>query len=515
MGRRSKRLKKKGKKSRKMKRQMGGQAVQASSTFTPKLNINTRTPSPGTFIANVDNWASYITSEESYNAVTLTFNIHNNTHDAIIGLTNLPDYSQPIAWFRIMNGLKYITIIEGSNTYTERSYRLETNFKLVYDGTTIKLFADNTLVNEGTYSGPVYLHLNIGNKDAGVTNLVFAPILNVGKFTPRLKEIAQTPPATFIAKQDGWNSFVTSVESYNAVTLTFNLSSSTNMDIGIGSSSVFHDDSRIAYFRSYNATGFFTVIKRGGLGGLRGCSTATDFILIYDGTTIKMYADSALVNEGTHSGPVHLYVRIANKNGGVRNLVFEPPSSIATTPAPIPGAKTAYNITVSRGINKIDAITFQKNVVTTRGWNTALYSATAITGNKSCYLTFKPGQTNAEFIIGLNDSPPSANPTNLTHSTGIARGFHIYGNGTFDIREGGSIVTTTSTTYSTSDIFGIMYDTINYTYIHKGTSFRITPAKNSNGNLPSQLYLDGSMFHPGTLIQSIYFGALNSCPATS
>jgi hypothetical protein len=340
-------------------------------------------------------------------------------------------------------------------------------------------------------------------------------------FTPKLQSMIHNPSGTFISTQNGlndWSSFVTSEESYNAVTLTFKLSSNTNVDIGIGSSSVFHDDSRIAYFKSWNATRVFTVIKPGGEVGHRECSTETTFKLVYDGATIKMSAGNAPINEGTHSGPVHLYVRIGNKDGGVTNLVFEPPSYLAATPAPIPGATTAYGLTGSANtINRIDAITFQKTKMTD-AWDSPLYSSSSIPGNKSCYLTFKPGQTTRQFIIGLNVSAPNESPTDDKHSISIDRGFHIYQNSTFDIRESGNgIVTSPSITYNSGDVFGIIYDTINYHYIRNGNLIKSTSARGSTGiaNLPSQLYLDGSIFSANTLIQNIYFGILNNCPASS
>ena len=90
-------------------------------------------------------------------------------------------------------------------------------------------------------------------------------------------------------------------------------------------------------------------------------------------------------------------------------------------------------------------------------------------------------------------------------------------NGVFVIREAGknyfeNIVPNTEGSYNTGDIFGIIYDTINFTYIKNGNSILTTRVPNAK---PEKLYLDGSMFHPGTLIQNVYFGVLNDCPATS
>jgi DNA-binding beta-propeller fold protein YncE len=196
------------------------------------------------------------------------------------------------------------------------------------------------------------------------------------------------------------------------------------------------------------------------------------------------------------------------------------PTNTVAIPAPISGASTSYSLTgPAATLNVIDPITFSKRGQVA-GWDTPLDSVLSVVGTKSCYLTFKPGQTTTSFIIGLNDVEASS-VTDLTHSLNIDYGFHMYSNGTFDIREAGrgnnNIVTSSPTAYNTGDIFGIIYDTINYTYIQNGNSIQVTPVKGTDGlkAAPINLYLDGSMYDPGTLIQNVYFGILNDCPATS
>ena len=204
-----------------------------------------------------------------------------------------------------------------------------------------------------------------------------------------------------------------------------------------------------------------------------------------------------------------LYVFDTNNNR-IRKITggnLPEPTSVNATLTAISGASTEYPI-VSHS-NKIDEITFQKLKRTT-AWDAPLYSNRSIPGDKSCYIAFKPGQITSEFIIGLNDSISTTNPTDLTHSTSIDRGFHMNkeGNGKFYITEFGAKIDGTDGTYEAGDVFNIIYDTTKFIYIKNGTRIKTTPLN----DIPTVLYLDGSMYDYKTIIENVYFGMLNNCP---
>ena len=218
-------------------------------------------------------------------------------------------------------------------------------------------------------------------------------------------------------------------------------------------------------------------------------SMPVGLLLDYDGVSLYVF------NTGT------------NKILKIKEDTVPEPTSIITTPTAISGASTEYPI-ISPS-NKIDEITFQKLKQTT-AWDASLYSNESIPGDKSCYISFKPGQITTQFIIGLNDSISTTNPTDLRHSFGIDRGFHMNkeGDGKFYIREFGAKVDGTDGTYVAGDVFNIIYDTTKFIYIKNGTRVRTIPVNSR----PTLLYLDGSMYEYGTIIQNVYFGKLNNCP---
>jgi len=203
-----------------------------------------------------------------------------------------------------------------------------------------------------------------------------------------------------------------------------------------------------------------------------------------------------------------LYVFDTNNNK-IRKITggnLSQSTSILNTPTAISNAIPDYSLTSPN--NRIDAITFQK-LRQTNVWDSPLYSEQNIPGDKSCYIAFKPGQTTAQFIIGLTDNVPSTSPTHLGHSTNIDHGFYMNKDGNFYIIEFGVKIDGTDGTYVVGDVFNIIYDITNFIYIKNGTTIKSMPVATTR---PRVLYLDGSMYNYGTLIQNVYFGTLDNCP---
>jgi len=645
-----------------------------STRWTPKLTSMTESTTvsstfsstaSGTFTPTGSGWTGgYLTSTEGYNAVKLSFRV-NGPVDVNIGLTTsaggIANFASNMACLfliRSASGGKVTTSIRdggytinpassfpitdirpGMSGQQWTSYTSSTEFTIIYDGTNIKFYINegrwtdtgktlNKIVNEGTSSGPLYLHVQIAGIGHTVTNLVFTPT-TIATFNQPSHITIDGSGNLYVA--DYGNNVIRKIDTIGNVSTFAGTGARSSVDTSAGIPATFHAPTGICIDSTkknlyvtdrggdrirkiiIDTRAVSTVAGNGTRGSINGAgnvasfnnpcgicidSTGTLYVVDHESNLIRQITPegvvSTLAGSGT-SGSVdgigtaarfntpygicidsigNLYVNEfwSNKirkivintkkvttlagtgagavDGGIttasfmypRGLLINPtgttifvfdsdnnkirqisggdigiaPTVTAAAPAPTPGATTDYGLTGSANtINVIDPITFQKLKETT-AWDTPLYSVLSVPGSRYCNITFKPGQKTTQFIIGLNDSPPSANPTDLTHSTRIDRGFHIYGNGTFHIREGGSIVTTTPITYNTGDIFGIIYDTINYTYTHNGHSIRTIHVKASpTENLPSEFYLDGSMYDPGTLIESIYFGALNGCAATS
>jgi hypothetical protein len=132
-------------------------------------------------------------------------------------------------------------------------------------------------------------------------------------------------------------------------------------------------------------------------------------------------------------------------------------------------------------------------------WNTGFISQT-VTG--PCYVTFRPGQTNADFVVGL-----AYNPTAGFDRAGITFGIELNPDATSDVIESGVSRGKFGGTYQTNDTFTVLYDGTRVQYM-KNSRVIYTSTTVPTG---AALGADASLFTDGTIVKNVFFGSLPSC----
>lgn len=158
-------------------------------------------------------------------------------------------------------------------------------------------------------------------------------------------------------------------------------------------------------------------------------------------------------------------------------------------------------ILANSGFVHTDDITYNPDTKTvtcsksTSGWNAQIYSKSGYKDN--VFVTYKPSQTNANIIIGL-DSNPSENAS----WSSIDYGFYNHNDGSMEIVEGGSFIALPAShnTYAIGDELRIEYSASFVKYYHNGALIRSVYR-----NIGDALYLDSS-FHTSGSVYDVEFG---------
>lgn len=163
-------------------------------------------------------------------------------------------------------------------------------------------------------------------------------------------------------------------------------------------------------------------------------------------------------------------------------------------------------ILANSGFVHTDDITYNPDTKTvtcsksTSGWNAQIYSKSGYKDN--VFVTYKPSQTNANIIIGL-DSNPSENAS----WSSIDYGFYNHNDGSMEIVEGGSFIALPAShnTYAIGDELRIEYSASFVKYYHNGALIRSVYR-----NIGDALYLDSS-FNTSGSVYDVDFGVGVGC----
>ena len=158
---------------------------------------------------------------------------------------------------------------------------------------------------------------------------------------------------------------------------------------------------------------------------------------------------------------------------------------------------TAGNVTWL-GDSEIEVVTGTqlKRTAGNGSWNFHKYSAESFTGG--AYLSFIPASTGINFMIGLNTDPT----TNKSFDS-IDYAWYIGAVGFAQIYENGTVVSLSSTPYTTSNVFSIIYDGRYIKYYKDGVETRAVDAGQSS-NL--KFHVDSSFAGISAEAKSIRFG---------
>jgi hypothetical protein len=212
-------------------------------------------------------------------------------------------------------------------------------------------------------------------------------------------------------------------------------------------------------------------------------SVGDDLQVVYDGALVR-YLQNGVVRREVMAGPnLQFYLDSSFNSPGaaVQDIRFGPYG----TAAPV-----LFN---ARG-NCVVSDTNAQKVGGSSAWDSDFYS---IRGYPSCHVSFKPNQTNAAMMIGLNADP-------LTDSDwpSIDYAWYVTASGTLEVRESGSgdQLSGAGGSYTKATVCAITYDGSTVTYWKDGVSMRTVSVAGLT------LYADSSFYDPGAGINSLRFG---------
>jgi hypothetical protein len=131
-------------------------------------------------------------------------------------------------------------------------------------------------------------------------------------------------------------------------------------------------------------------------------------------------------------------------------------------------------------------------------WDSDVYSPDQYVNG--CFVTFRPDQTNAHVMVGLN-----SDPTTDQNYSSLDYAFNCEADGTLDIYESNvAVVTNISGGYTTSTVLEIRYDGKTVKYFKSGLLVRQVPVQNLT------LFMDSSFYTPGAQVSALQFGPLNA-----
>jgi hypothetical protein len=117
-------------------------------------------------------WNNLLISKELFNSITVSFNLGTRLMGTVVGISNNKNigrvdgnagiFDRTTAFFYMgyggPDGTLYRTIVKNNTPSTPTKCDTTTKFKIVYDGTSVKFYANDNLISSGAYNGPVYVY---------------------------------------------------------------------------------------------------------------------------------------------------------------------------------------------------------------------------------------------------------------------------------------------------------------------------------------------------------------------
>lgn len=334
---------------------------------------------------------------------------------------------------------------------------------------------------------------------AGATSGIQGTTLNPNGWTPATTAAGgatMVVSANQIQKSGGigaWDSQVYSRESYAAGCAVSFRPLQTNADFGIGLNTDPVTDANytsIDFWINCAASGAIVIYENGvGAGSFGAYDTSTVLAITYDGAYVRYLKNGAEIRKVPRIGE-RFYLDSSWYTPGAAAAAIQ---FVPLTPAPNTIALVARGNCVTQG----DAI---QKVGGVAAWDSDCYSLEAYSGG--CVVKFRPAQTNAALMIGLN-----SDPTTDQNFTSIDFGWYLVDDGRLFYSESGTQAQVDPAPgYTTNTVLSITYDGQVVRYYKDGVLRREVAA-------PGKVFfLDSSFYSPGGIATDVSFGALNSSP---
>lgn len=157
----------------------------------------------------------------------------------------------------------------------------------------------------------------------------------------------------------------------------------------------------------------------------------------------------------------------------------------------VAGAPSSVTQWVARG-NCVAGGTSARKVGGSSAWDSDVYS---IDSYQTCHVQFKPSETNANVMVGLNQDPSAD-----SSYTSIDHAWHCENDGTCGIRENGGSEIVDAGAYTVESVFAISYDGTDVVYTKDGAVIRTV------ANSGKTFFADSSFYAPDCSVNSLFFG---------
>lgn len=215
-------------------------------------------------------------------------------------------------------------------------------------------------------------------------------------------------------------------------------------------------------------------------------TTSTVLTISHDGKLIKYFVGGALVRQvPVTNATLFMDSSFSDPGAQVSALQFGPLNAV--TPSPW----------VARG-NCVAGVTTARKSGGTSAWDSDVYS---IDSYPICHLKFKPSQTDAHVLVGLN-----TDPTTDQVYTSVDFAWYPQSGGALSIHEGG-VSQGVFGSYTTSTELAITYDGSNVRYYKDRVLVRTVASASQT------FFADSSFYSPGAAVDSLHFGPGTSLEA--
>lgn len=229
--------------------------------------------------------------------------------------------------------------------------------------------------------------------------------------------------------------------------------------------------------------------------------SAFDYIEILRADEAQTFSNAAVINRmtgDTYDDTVQpglkkrYWVRAVNRYG--QQSPTEPNNSSGVLAGPSSASPTITLI--PRGQNVVTGNNIQK-VGGSSAWDSDCYSLEAFPNG--FILSFRAGQTNLAFMIGVN-----TDPTTDQNFTSIDYALYCDASGVIEIYESGTQVVANAGSYTTSDVLSIVYDGAVLTYKKNGVVLRTVI------DVGKTFFIDSSFFTPNAKAVGVDLIPLNN-----
>lgn len=443
-------------------------------------------------------WDSQAYSVQSYEAgCYLTFQVPATTGAMMLGLNTDPttdaDFASIDYAFSIEAGGTYKFYESGVSTGSSVAFAAGSIFGIRYDGQQIQYLVNGVIVRTvaNVLNKTFYFDSSLFTAGVEAKNVSFRP-LTTAPTSPWVTRGFAVATATTARKIGGvtstYDSDLYSVQGYRSgcVLSAVPDSNAGGMFLGLDDSPAGGMTQTTFEHAFYcNSTGQGLQIYESNVMvldlGSSQFDTTTALAIVYDGQVVRYLRNGVVVREVFNPAKT-FYARMALRDTGAafKGMAFSALSG--ATPVPFI-ARTSQGMVSDTSAAKISG--------GTSAWDADVVS---IVGYPRCYLQFKPSQTNAALVVGLNSDPYTD-----SNYTSIDAAWYLDASGNLFIYESGVLISAQGT-YTTNTHLVITYDGTSVRYYKDNALLRTQAMSAAN------VFFDTSFYTPGGGINSIKFG---------